>query len=693
MKRLSLLALGLAVLPAPTFAQDAQLKEVTVTHQRPGEKPKLRDEVVATETLTARDIEKTGATMLTEALDKKPGVAMQLECAICNVRNVVLNNLPGRYTTLMIDGIPIFSSVSTAYGLDSVSLGGLERIDIARGAGVSLIAPEALSGAVNIVTRRPTENEFKLTQQIGQHGAANTEAFAARAFLGGALTANVIHGRHDGVDNDGNRVSEFSDFRRNLGGLGFFADDVGGFKLKGRIDSVDEKRMGGALGRDYGGVKADGAGNPFDWSKGPNGSPDPSGWIDPGTGLIVPYNDGRAGLSEIIFTDRTQLVMSGTRKLGAGTMRLALGYAKHKQDSFYGKSVYLADQDQYYLEASTQQPLGGTLVTAGFSYRYEDLESRGTSVTFGPNDGIDNYEYKTPGLFFQGYRTFFGDRLEANGSIRFDKHNVFGMITSPRVNLLWHHDAQLNSRFSLGKGYRAPTSFFEQDHGILDTGSIVREIKKPEVSHNLSYTLSFAADRLAWNGGFHYNKVHNMALLDVDGTLPGQTLFTSAESPVVVRGLDFTLTYKLTPNLEGTVAAEKTHYRFDPGTLVYARPEERVYLVLDYNPGPIDLMARATWTGKQDLARFYDYANNPRHNFDGTPKLNKSPSFWLVDVRGEYRFGKRWSGFAGIDNVFDYKQSDQENFLWIDDAGNLDVNHVWAPNRGRHLYVGVKFAL
>lgn len=689
----SLLALGLAVLPAPTFAQDAQLKEITVTHQRAGDKPKLRDEVVATESLSARDIEKTGATMLTEALDKKPGVAMQVECSICNVRNIVLNNLPGRYTTLMIDGIPIFSSVSTAYGLDSVSLGGVERIDIARGAGVSLIAPEALSGAVNIVTRRPTENEFKFVQQVGQYGAANTEAFVARALAGGALTANVIHGRHDSVDNDANRVSEYTGFRRNMGGLGFFVDDIGGFKIRGRLDVVDEKRMGGALGRDYGGVKADGAGNPFDWSRGPHGSPDPSGWIDPGTGLIVPYNDGRAGMSEVIFTDRTQLVMSGTRKLGAGSLRLALGYAKHKQDSFYEKSLYQADQDQYYLEASTQQPLGETLVTAGFSYRYEDLKSRGVSVTFGPNDGIDNYEYKTPGLFFQGYRAFFDNRLELNGSVRFDKHNVFGMIASPRVNALWHHDAELNSRFSLGRGYRAPTSFFEQDHGILDTGSIVRRIDKPETSDNFSYTLSHAADRLAWSGGFHYNKVKNMALLDVDGALPGQTLFTSAENPVVVKGLDFTLTYKLTPNLEGTVAAEKTRFTFDPGTLAFARPEERIYLMLDYEKGPFDLMARATWTGKQDLRRFHDYANNPRYNFDGTPKMDKSPSFWVVDLRGEYKFDKRWSGFAGIDNVFDYKQADKESLMWVDGAGAYDVTHFWGPNRGRFVYAGVKFAL
>ena len=110
---------------------------------RPGA---LRDELVKTETISEKAIERSGATNVNEALDKNPGIAVQVECSICNVRNVLLNNLPGRYTTLLIDGIPIYSSVSSAYGLDSVSVWGIERIDVARGAGASLIAPEALAG-------------------------------------------------------------------------------------------------------------------------------------------------------------------------------------------------------------------------------------------------------------------------------------------------------------------------------------------------------------------------------------------------------------------------------------------------------------------------------------------------------------------------------------------------------------------
>lgn len=713
------LAAALVIAFSMPAQADKQLGEVTVSSGRSvGAKPVLRDEIVATESLGAREIEKSGATMLTEVLDKRPGIAVQTEFSICNVRNVVLNNLPGRYTTLLIDGIPIFSSVSTAYGLDSVALGGIERIDISRGAGTSLIAPEALAGSVNIVTRRPTKDEFVANQQFGNHGQWSTDLFGAKVFTGGALTANFSHNRHDTVDGDDNGVSEYTGYKRNLGGIGFFVDDLGGFKLKGRFDVVEEKRMGGALGTDYDDVKANGMGNPFNWSAGKNGSPNPRGWVtqdgsgtdftttDGRTGSF--YNDGRAGMSEIIFTDRHQFVSSATRKLGEGSLRLAFGYAKHEQDSFYEKAFYKADQSQYYVEASTQQPLGTALVTAGFTYRYEDLNSTGTDASGTVNDGIDNYRYRTPGVFLQAYQSFFDGIVEMNGSVRYDKHNVFGGIASPRLNVLWNHSHELNSRFAVGRGFRAPTSFFEQDHGILDTTRIVRQVEKAEISDNASYALSYAGDRLAWVGSLNYNKIKNMALLDSgqceDGGIIGActgspteqavTLFTSAQKPVIVVGGDLTLTYKITPQLETTLAAEHFKYRFsEPGTLAFARPETRAYLRLDYESGPWTGMVRGTWTGPMDLAKFYDYANNPRYNFDGTKKMDKSPAYWTFDMRGEYRIDKQWVGFIGVDNLFDFKQSDKESMLWVDSAGNIDVTHIWGPNRGRFVYGGVKFSL
>lgn len=680
----------------------AALPTITITgksNQGDMRKGALRDDLVKTESISEKAIERAGASNLTEALGKDPGIAVQVECSICNVRNVLLSNLPGRYTTLMIDGVPIFSSVSSAYGLDSVSVYGVERIDVARGAGASLIAPEALAGTVNIVTKRPKEAENRVRLQLGSYGSRQADAYLARPFDGaggGALTATVNVNKHDSVDADGNGVSEYTGYDRRLGGLGWFLDDVGGFKLKGRLDLVDEKRGGGALGTDYAAIKASNSGNPFDWRRGPSGSSDASGWINPADGSLIPYDGGRGGFSEIIFTKRTQLITTAERRFGDSKLRLAFGAARHKQDSFYEGANYIGQQDQRYAEASWQMPLADWLLTTGVNYRYEDLKSHGSTADGTAVNGIDDYAYKVPALYLQAYRSFFDDVLELNGSLRHDRHNVFGGITSPRLNALWHHTPQLSSRFSAGKGFRAPTSFFEQDHGILDTIRIDRQITQPEVSTNLSYALSYADDRLAVTASLNHNRIRNFAILDPGATDPvsGEpvTVFTSATQPVTVQGADVNLSYLLTPALTVTTAAEFFRYRFPPGTLVFARPKAKAYLGMDYERNGWDLSAKLVWTGPMDLRRFHDDGSGSqnRYNLDGTPKRDKSPSFFTLDMRAEYAVSKTWSVYLGADNLLDYKQSDKESFLFVDGEGAADVVHLWGPNRGRYLYAGVK---
>jgi outer membrane receptor for ferrienterochelin and colicins len=694
---LSMLAASGASAQTASPAPEPQRVEVTgnLGTQRPGA---LRADIVQTESFGEKAIERSGATNINEALDKNPGIAVQVECSICNVRNVLLNNLPGRYTTLLIDGVPIYSSVSSAYGLDSVSVWGVERIDVARGAGASLIAPEALSGTVNIITKRPKDSGVRLRGQIGNFGSRQADIYGARAFDGGALTVTGSINRHDSVDGNGDRVSEYTGYDRKMAGVGLFLDDLGGFKLRGRLDVVDEKRGGGALGRDYAAIKASLTGNPFDWSRGVGGSPDPSGWINPADNTLLPYDGGRGGFSEIIFTDRQQVIGIAERTLGASKLRLALGLARHEQDSFYEGADYDAKQDQRYVEASLRFPLGDWALTTGLNHRYEDLKSQGVTAGGDVVDGIDNYVYRVPGVFFQAYRTFFDDALEVNGSLRHDRHNVFGNITSPRLNLLWHHTPQLSSRFSAGKGFRAPTSFFEQDHGILDTLRIVRQIDKPEVSNNLSYALSYEESRFAATASVHHNRIKNFAILDPGATDPVTgdpiTIFTSATKPVTVQGADINMTWQATPALAVSAAAEVYRYRFEAGTLIFARPKHRAFLSFDYDAGGFDLTAKLSYTGPMDLRRFHDDGSGAqnRFNLDGTPKRDRSPAFVTLDLRGEYALNKTVTLYGGVDNATDYKQVSKESPLFVDGDGAPDVVHLWGPNRGRYVYAGLKLS-
>jgi outer membrane receptor for ferrienterochelin and colicins len=695
------IALAFAAPSGAHAADDANpqtLQSVVVTGQSNAtQQGALRDDIVTTDTINAAEIEKTGATNLTELMAHRPGVDVQVECSVCNVRNITLNNLPGRFTTLLLDGVPIFSSVSNAYGLDMIGLNGLERVDISRGAGTSLITPESLAGTVNLVTKRPTKDEGELDLSAGNFGFQRETGYVAKTFDGGAVTFTGTLQKHDSVDGVGTGISQYTGFNRQLAGLGLFFDDVGGFKVKARIDHVDEKRMGGPLGDNYDAVKSSTTGNPFDFSAGANASPLANGWYAPVGGALTTYGSGQFGMAQIIDTKRDQFAGSAEQQLGDSKLRFALGYAQHNQDSWYGGDAdYFGQQKQYYLESSVQTPMNGVLVTTGLNYRYEDLHSQsiqsGSSVM---HVDADAYTYYTPGVFLQGYQTFFDQKLEANASLRYDDNNVYGGIATPRVNLLWHHADNLSSRVAAGQGYRFPTSFFEMDHAILTAASVDRSQAQAEKSNNLSYALNYADDRLAVTTSANHTSIMNMALFVQDPNNTSVILMQPAKSAYTINNIDMVGTWQMNPRDAFTLGLERYWYLFNPVDFqgsIFARPDYRVTLALDHAAGPWDFNTRATYTGPQNLAAFYDYADTQRYNLDGSLKPSQSPGFWVVDLRTSYQWNKSIQTYVSVNNVFDYQQAKTDSYLWLDKDGNMDVTHIWGPNLGRSLVAGMKLS-
>ena len=73
-----------------------------------------------------------------EALQNVNGVRPQLNCGVCNTGDIHINGLEGPYTLVLIDGMPIVSSLSTVYGLSGIPNSLVERIEIVKGPASSL---------------------------------------------------------------------------------------------------------------------------------------------------------------------------------------------------------------------------------------------------------------------------------------------------------------------------------------------------------------------------------------------------------------------------------------------------------------------------------------------------------------------------------------------------------------------------
>jgi outer membrane receptor for ferrienterochelin and colicins len=109
---------------------------------------------IAIEVYTPTFLRKNPSTNLFEALQNIHGVRPQVNCNICNTGDIHINGLEGPYTMILIDGMPIVSSLASVYGLSGIPNSMIERVEIVKGPASSLYGSEAIGGLINVITKR-----------------------------------------------------------------------------------------------------------------------------------------------------------------------------------------------------------------------------------------------------------------------------------------------------------------------------------------------------------------------------------------------------------------------------------------------------------------------------------------------------------------------------------------------------------
>jgi outer membrane receptor for ferrienterochelin and colicins len=231
------------------------------------------------------------------------------------------------------------------------------------------------------------------------------------------------------------------------------------------------------------------------------------------------------------------------------------------------------------------------------------------------------------------------------------------------------------------------------NHAVLGASSVDRSQAEAERSENVSYAWNYAGDKTTITASANHTRIKNMALFLTDPNVTNGLLLAPAASAYTVDNVDLLGTWQVSARNAVTLGLEKYTYSFNAtdfqGSL-FPRPDYRFSMALDHTRGPLNVNVKATFTGPQNLAQFYDYADNPRYNLDGTPKLGQSPTFWVVDMHANYQWSPKVSAYFAINNVFDYKQGKVENYLMVDGNGALNVTHIWGPNLGRSVNAGVR---
>ncbi len=131
-----------------------------------------------------KTISETKATSLHEIVNKTAGVTMVNlgnEQHFMSIRQPMTSNA---YYLYLEDGLPIRPmGIFNHNALLEINQFNLESIEIIKGSASSLYGPEAVGGAVNLISKAPTKNtQFKIATQFDEWGYKNIQAAASGTY-------------------------------------------------------------------------------------------------------------------------------------------------------------------------------------------------------------------------------------------------------------------------------------------------------------------------------------------------------------------------------------------------------------------------------------------------------------------------------------------------------------------------------
>ncbi len=389
----------------------------------------------STAALTAQDLRMAGLLNPLENLRRIAGVdLMQLSPGHTQFSIRGLNERISSRVIVLVDGRTVYLDFlgMSLWSTVPLSSEDVERIEVVRGPASAIYGADALTGVVNIITRRPGDGDSYVSMGAGSHGQLRAvtgvygRAGKLRLRVGGGYEAAepfsvwVARGRQDVVPG-------FTDYeqgyRRRYGHLSGEMRLARGVVMRGGagVSQFDQSIQGiGRLGEVL--VRK----GFFSQS-----------YLELGT---------RAGLSARVFWNRFATDYALVEH-PLGAVPAAAGGRVREQDALDGELVFARD-------FKLARRIGMQLV-AGLSYRFKYIDW--DWIAPDPETGRRVRSQHHFAAFVQD-RLRFGKRVEVVGSVRADRHPLLdGIQVSPRGSVLYHPTKDQVLRLMVATAFRGPT--------------------------------------------------------------------------------------------------------------------------------------------------------------------------------------------------------------------------------------------
>ena len=627
---------------------------------------------VPVEVFTPKFFKKNPTPNLFEAVGMINGVKPQLNCNVCNTGDIHINGMEGPYTMILIDGMPIVSSLSTVYGLSGIPNSLIERVEVVKGPASSLYGSESMGGIINVITKNPKNAPLVSLDVFGTSWEEYNIDASVKFKTGtttGILGLNYFNYQNPlDKNNDNftdvtlqNRISVFNkwSFERKENRVASLATRY-----------VYEDRWGGEM----------------------NFRPNMRG------------SDQVYG--ESIYTMRTEVI--GMYQLPiAEKIFTQFSYNWHDQNSWYGATPFKARQQVAFVQGYWDKqltPAHNLLLGATFRFTQYDDNTPGTLSA----DGLTNQPMNTPlpGIFVQDEWAI-NPKNTLLAGYRFDYDRHHGGIHSPRIAYKLSPNANNAIRASFGTGFRV-VNLFTEDHSAL-TGArevIIANALNPERSYNsnLNYNLKIPTSSLVLQvdaTGF-YSYFTNKIVGDFD-TDPSKIIYDNLDGYAISSGIslntEITFDFPLKIMLGGTYMDVYTEEKDDLGTVgrtqqLHAPKWSGNYLISYSLPKDFSVDFTGTWSGPMRLPIL---ANDYRPEY--------SPWFTIANLQVTKKFDRGFEVYGGVKNILDFvpkyaliRAFDPFNNHVNDPIGNpnhytFDTAYNYAQLQGARMFLGVRYTL
>ena len=520
----------------------------------------LIDAPASIDVVTREQIDARGADNLFEALRGETGISIQGR-PISGRKAINLRGMDSRHTLVLVDGKRIGASDGVIghsdYQYDWIASDDIERIEVIRGPMSVLYGAEALGGVVNIITRAPGTDRWRLgvrgegsKASGGRGGDGERASISADGPLGGGLRLAVAASdvRRQSVANvDDAGVSDLEGRHKRDASLRAHWTPVAGQELILEHQVGDEIRWADA--RERSGRKRYFV------------SETPLARTHSALAWTINGNDA-LDLRGQLRAYRSTLDATNVRSNGVTALR-----PNRLDDSVFEGQISLT-------------PATGQVATAGFELRRESLRNLGLP---GGEGEADHH------ALYGQYEIELTRKLTLTTGLRYDHHSRFGQEWSPRAYLVWQAAPGWTVKGGYGHGFKAPTLKQISPDYVEDEGPYTyhgNATLKPETNDAFEVALGWNSPAAGVQLTLFRNQVDQLITQELTGVVAGrnQYLFVNTDH-ATLQGVEAALAWRPLRGLTLGASWQYLDAKDDSGQRLDKRPRQMLGVHADWSQG------------------------------------------------------------------------------------------------------------